>query len=1009
MSINVEDYLHPLMKRGLTKTPNSVYNTLMKSINKPLTQAESDIIRSKTNTMLKDSAQDWLDYFGEYLGLTRKPLESDDDYRNRLMRWITTSKNTPNSIRNAIADLLGRSADNIYIYEPYKDMIYYNQNSSKYNTLKYMASTYYNYCVIDVQIDGNFPIREVQEVVNLFRPAGVIYVLTQDINSFNPNAIISDFSSELGDFENNADFYVGFNGHDQALITPNINDDVVVDDPFHFNISDSLFNEGKEYTNKDSMFNDYMTLGEVYSNFSPDDNTTFDNGRLYNKNYPLIDNNLISVNDNKALTFNNTGYDVSKSNVDYIYALNNNAKKTGDKFTMSSGDSINIDIKDTNSNLLQGVQNLDGNELKLGGDKTPNTFMGCATFDCVNIWRGLEFNVQSMLDNIININTADTYMFSFYIKDNSSKDLSTVSYIFNGDGTIDSVDNSQDLKTILVNQLKNLKKDTWTRIVIPFKFSSLKPPSSGKFYFGFEFNTQLGSDDHVYFACPMINIGHSVSDFTTDNYVNYLTTFKLLLGNTSVKINKGNYSFNNKGTIVASSPSIGSDINLCITPLNDLAAIKNLEVHTFNSGVQTTTTHGYNTTTNRAIGIGGVTNVMRALQTLYGVSTSVKPGDIVNSKYRDCYLTLKVKGNDSLNAEHNLDMYLYDFSANVWSLFKTTRVNNNYQVINLPIKDFTNIVNSQGCMFYRFVCDTNLTVDYFALSFSNYEFNTPPLSSYFASPNLVTTTNFNNGIIGEWDRSEPTSKNLWKFNSSDIQDGWVDKTNGGIYPSSGDICLLSIPVKPNTPYTLATPLCESTLENAVWCWYDKNNKLIPNPPLTGGGSSKWTNTSFPYATFTSPDNAAYAGVSLNTDSNAKDVTVTFCEGDTYLPYPMQTQVVPNQDSATNKQFKYVLDGNGGLGKFVMGNDVKHVAYGDTYQIDAWVNTTSGFKLGLVDPDYKYFYAGPTVDSNDGGWQHVTGKTSISTYSTTTRVQPLIEILNDDCKFQLGSFTITKVN
>ena len=98
MSINVEDYLHPLMKRGLTKTPDSVYNTLMKSINKPLTQAESDIIRSKTNTMLKDSAQDWLDYFGEYLGLTRKPLESDNDYRNRLMRWVTTSKNTPNSV-----------------------------------------------------------------------------------------------------------------------------------------------------------------------------------------------------------------------------------------------------------------------------------------------------------------------------------------------------------------------------------------------------------------------------------------------------------------------------------------------------------------------------------------------------------------------------------------------------------------------------------------------------------------------------------------------------------------------------------------------------------------------------------------------------------------------------------------------------------------------------------------------------------------------------------------------
>lgn len=846
--MDVKTYLHPLMKKGLTKDPNSAYNALINSLNAPLTHSEEDILRSKTNVFLASAPEDWLDTFGSWLGLKRKPQEDDDTYRTRLMEWVLVDKNDVSSIRNAIANFLNIGADSVYIYEPYTSMLYYNDKGSDYNSLKYFASSYYNYCVIDVQIDGTFPIREIQDIINLFRPAGVIYVLTINLHSFSHDAPIIDNSSS-GDVPMGYDvnYYAGFNQRVNALITPNMTDDITVDNPFYWSSVASDWNEGNEYQNADGKFKDYMILGASYfSDYDPDVSDTFDDARMNFKNYDYDTNNLLSRKDTDSFTFNIGYFDSDYNPVPYTTTmLDNMATNDGNKYVVYQGS--------------KGVK--------------------------------FTFDVEPGYD------------YAWYAKD--------------VEGNISLSSDVQDVMCVY-------------------------------------------------------------TDAGTPSY-----------------------------TIM--NPDGTKTIDVIVTTTDDAVIFKEPLIIKLNNGAETDSTHAYNASLLTAQFVGGVAKVMSALQMHYGLSSSVKPGDIVKNYYPDTYLTLTYKTKDFMDKPHALDLYLYDFSAGIWSLYKSTTITNDYQQINLRIDDFTNLLNNNGLMFYRINTDVTLDVDYFALSFSNYEFNTPPLSSYFVSPNLVTTTNFNNGIIGEWDRSETTSKNLWRFNDPDIGGCWIDAGSGGLNPSGGDIDLMNIPVKPNITYMLATPLCSNNLGNSVLCWYDKDHKYIPNAsPLTGGGQSKWTDTSFPYVLVTSPSNAAYCGISLNIGSNAKDVTVTFCEGTTYLPYPMKSQVVPNQDTTTNKQFKYVLEGNGGLGKFIMGNDVKHVAYGDTYQIDAWVNTTSGFKVGLVDPDCKYFYAGSTIGSNSGGWQHVTGQTSISTYNTTTRVQPLIEILNDDCKFQLGSFTITRV-
>ena len=109
--MDVTQYLHPLMQRGMTKDPNSVYNALINALNSPLNNAESDILRSKTNIMLAQAPEDWLDTFGSWLGLKRKDKEPDNVYRKRLMEWVLTDKNDVSSIRNAIANFLNISSD----------------------------------------------------------------------------------------------------------------------------------------------------------------------------------------------------------------------------------------------------------------------------------------------------------------------------------------------------------------------------------------------------------------------------------------------------------------------------------------------------------------------------------------------------------------------------------------------------------------------------------------------------------------------------------------------------------------------------------------------------------------------------------------------------------------------------------------------------------------------------------------------------------------------------------
>lgn len=767
--MDVTQYLHPLMQRGMTKDPNSVYNALINALNSPLNNAESDILRSKTNIMLAQAPEDWLDTFGSWLGLKRKDKEPDNVYRKRLMDWVLTDKNDVSSIRNAIANFLNISSDCVYVYEPYTDMLYYNKLGSDYNSLKYFASSYYNYCVIDVQIDSTFPIREVQDIINLFRPAGVIYVLTMSINSFNHNAPIIDMSEDGSTpMFYDETYYAGFNQRVQGLITPSLSDDVVVTNPFFYSENLSLFNDGKEYQNQDSQFNDYMTLGEYYKDYTPNDSDTFTSGRVYSKNYSLQDNMLLSKSDNKYLKYNINKFDSDYNNINTSINVSNY------NYLRNSLTCTDYSYWYTPLNIL---------------NNSSGTYMGCSIVSVSADWNNVRYAYNALLKDGVAYDTKNIYTFSALIRRHEGA-KGKIDYFSNGISVIEDHTNDFD----------NNNMD-WQQIYITFKFkdpSDVVHTDDQNYYnsLRFELSGCQGTttdftmfklekgDKPTKFSINPKDLG--INDLTSSTFIgsNHLTT---AVGNFNISLP---FDINSKYILIFDSDlfniklkAFGLDIDnlgnqtylisncyssnaYCSIYSVTTSLIKNFSIYKLNDGSKTTTTYNYNTYPNKSLGISGVANVLGALQMHFSLPSNINANNLLTNYYTDSYLTIKLRADIPIKSNHNIDIYIYDFSANIWSLYRTINISDNsYINQNIRINDYSNILNSKGCIFYKIVTDIDLDVDYFGLSFNSYNYNEPKLNSYFNSSKLVLKNTFTDGRLGDWEMKTVVNDNTCPIES----------------------------------------------------------------------------------------------------------------------------------------------------------------------------------------------------------------------------------------------------
>ncbi|UVD42526.1 tail morphogenetic protein [Staphylococcus phage vB_SauM-V1SA19] len=170
--------LHPLLRRNKNNKDNQDPNyALITALNDEMNNIESDTIKSKLQASLKTATGDYLDKFGDWFGVYRRINENDDSYRKRIIKYLLLKRGTNNAIISAIKDYLDNENINVSVYEPFKNIFY--TNKSKLNGEDYLMGYYYRFAVINVSVDGYFPL-EIIDVINEFKPAGVKLYLTYD-------------------------------------------------------------------------------------------------------------------------------------------------------------------------------------------------------------------------------------------------------------------------------------------------------------------------------------------------------------------------------------------------------------------------------------------------------------------------------------------------------------------------------------------------------------------------------------------------------------------------------------------------------------------------------------------------------------------------------------------------------------------------------------------------------------------------------------------------------------
>ena len=425
--MSIEDFLHPLWKRSLELDKNNLNTTMLHEIQKPLSQAEQDIIASRIQLSVDTATSYWLDYWGSWLGLHRINDWTDDEYREHLKHHVLHPRNTIPALQQAVADFLNTDKANIHIYEPFRDMLIWNK--SNYNSFAYFPSTYYRYAVIDVQIDAPYD-KTVAEIINLFRPAGVIWVITSKINSFSDEAPIIPMGIRNArypflSYDTN---YAGFESRDTGRIVPSLDNTLTVDDPFIYNDNKSLLNEGKKYAGGNSSHNNVASVGQLVRNYTPLGTDEFSDTRAYVEQLTHQDRVAVSTRDGNAKTFT-----LSPSKLNLVQG--------------TTGDGINYnlytDTKDFN--------NSDAWWKYSSWTKTTDTYKGLAVMQTTEPWNGLNQYIQ--------VKKGDILTYSVYVKYTSGSGTSTIYWALNNspEGSYSSAGANPGSSSVTIT-------DSWQRV-----------------------------------------------------------------------------------------------------------------------------------------------------------------------------------------------------------------------------------------------------------------------------------------------------------------------------------------------------------------------------------------------------------------------------------------------------------------------------------------------------------------------------------------------------------------
>lgn len=198
--------LHPLLRRDKNNDYGSANYAVLSSLADSLSDAEQETIQNKSQLILKTASGLYLDEWGSWFGVTRKPKETDDDYRERIMWYLLVPRSTIEGIITGIKYYLDDNDAKISVYEPWKNIFYTNKSSL--NGPDHLQGLYYRFAVIDVRIDRPMS-KAIYDAIMAFKPAGVKFYVTIDetLASDQDQLVLADVQSKNW-FE--LEQYVGF-------------------------------------------------------------------------------------------------------------------------------------------------------------------------------------------------------------------------------------------------------------------------------------------------------------------------------------------------------------------------------------------------------------------------------------------------------------------------------------------------------------------------------------------------------------------------------------------------------------------------------------------------------------------------------------------------------------------------------------------------------------------------------------------------------------------------------
>lgn len=685
-------FLHPLWKRGLTEYTDDVNSAVINSINKSLSDSESELVNSKIESYLLKADGEWLDYWGYWFGERRKSSWSDDVYRLRIINHVKHARNTVDGLRDAIADFINTNRDNIFIYEPYRDMFIWN--SSEYNTKKYFSSTYYRYAVIDIKVSASFP-KEIVSIINLFRPAGVLWVLTETINSRNTDAPIIkvDVPGELVTTRIENDFIMGLRSKTRLVINPSQDEYQMVDSPFYYNDKDSLFNSSKSLI---------MGIKEV------------------NKRYSFIGNSLYNFTPLVTDSFNNSSYNVEQLNSNDILSISSkdgrgksfNFKPIKDNLITNASKYLSpTKITDYNTNYSMPTNYLSGG----------NTYNFAVN---LNSKSALANTTSDLIIDSVNKNLALGTATAFTITGNNLANQSNVMYNFSKiipKGTtitvsldVVSTTNSGTFKLVFPHKASG---GTWETLIVHTNLSTSNQHITRTYTIS---NDQVAINLQLDNATGTVTVSNFIISESSkevnwtpapeDNPSEHSDT--QIKQNLSTVVKEGSQWMTSQFSIpdnfeIDTGPYIrfsGSDSNFEIDVSKPIIknAINKKPLSWAQSSDETDTSNYILT---------DVLDVRSFINDKYQTLST----DINNKDLNDLFDTKKLhfvikNSGTPINSEFNIR--IYNFYTNLWVNYGSYSLSNEYKDIFLDIPDMIPLLNNNGVMYINLDFSNNKNSDY---------------------------------------------------------------------------------------------------------------------------------------------------------------------------------------------------------------------------------------------------------------------------------------------------------